>query len=169
MPANVEVTHGKDMPDMSAQAVHPGPSYVWIRRLMTVQPCGSFTFDNVIKKNEEFDVIMKVYFQDLLSELKVNYIANINVLNMKTGNIATPYSFTAKGQLPGGGVRWTTFRWKMKATETGIFLMSGSIGFPESRLFDFTLGSIAGTEPPVPQWGPTLKIANFYVYDPTED
>ena len=167
MAAQAEITYGPEA-DMEAQSVVYGPLYLDIFKLMTVQPSGTFKFDNVIKINESFDIIMGVRFRDVLSELQVKFIANVNVLNMKTGNRAAPYSVESVGTLPGGGVRSTTIRWKLKATETGIFLMGGSMGFPESRLFDFTLGWRAGTEPPGHQWGPSLRVANFYVYDPTE-
>jgi len=166
MAVDVDVTFGQDS-QVSAKAVVSGPLYVEIFNLFTVQPKGSFNQDNVIKKGEEFDVVMRVLFRDVLSELKVNYIANLNVLNMKTGGVATPYSGVKTGKLPGGGVMHGSFRWKFKASETGIFLMCASIGFPESKLFDFSMGHIAGSEPPLPA-APTLKIANFYVYDPTE-
>jgi hypothetical protein len=163
----VEVAFGREA-DIQAQSIIPGPLYLDIFQLMTVQPSGSLKFDNVIKVNESFDIIMQVRFRDVLSQLKVNFIANVNVLNMKTGNLATPYSVETVGTLPGGGISTTTIRWKLKATETGIFLMGGSMGFPESTLFDFTLGWQAGTEPPGHQWGPSLRVANFYVYDPEE-
>lgn len=167
MPAKAEITFGNET-DIQAQSVVPGPLYLDIFQLMTVQPSGSLRFDNVIKINEPFDIVMRVRFRDVLSELQVRFIASVNVLNMKTGSIATPYSVETVGNLPGGGTRTTTVRWKLKATETGIFLMGGSMGFPESTLFDFTLGWRAGTEPPGRQWGPSLRVANFYVYDPED-
>lgn len=160
-----EITFGRET-DVEAQSVIEGPLYLDIFKLMTVQPSGSLKFDNVIKVNESFDIIMQVRFRDVLSQLQVKFIANVNVLNMKTGNLAIPYSVETVGTLPGGGVSTTIIRWKLKATETGIFLMGGSMGFPESTLFDFTLGWQAGTEPPGHQWGPSLRVANFYVYDP---
>ena len=160
-----EITFGRQT-DIDAKSVIDGPLYLDIYKLMTVQPTGSLKFDNVIKVNESFDIIMKVRFRDVLSQLKVNFIANVNVLNMKTGNLAVPYSVETVGTLPGGGIDTAIIRWKLKATETGIFLMGGSMGFPESTLFDFTLGWQAGTEPPGFQWGPSLRVASFYIYDP---
>jgi len=167
MPAEVEISYGKEA-DISAQALVPGPLYVEIVNLMTVQPCGSFKFDNVIQLDEEFDIVMTVLLRDVLRQLQVKYIANLNVLNMETGDKATPYSFKTSDTLDGGDNPIVHIRWKnIKATEKGIFLMSASIGFPTSRLFDFTLGRIAGSEPPIPVKNP-LRIANFYVYDRNE-
>jgi hypothetical protein len=162
MPDDVQITYGQD--EYSAQAVIPGPLYLEVVRLVTVQPKGSFNYDNVIEKGEEFDIMMRVLFRDVLSQLQVKFIAHVNVLNMETGNKAGDYSFMTVGQLPGGGVKSMTLRRTLTATETGVFVMSGDIGFPTSKLFDFTLGSIAGSEPPIPT-GNLLRIANFYVYD----
>ena len=161
-----EITFGNGNPaDVKPLAVLPGPLYVEIVNLRTVQPVGSFINDNVIELNEEFDVIMQVLFRDVLSQLQVKFVANINVLNLQTGTKAMPYSVNIAGNLPGGGVSSMTMRHKFKATETGVFLLSGSIGFPTSKLVDFSLGNIAGSEPPLPV-GPRLRVANFFVYDP---
>ena len=159
------ITFGKDnAKDMRSLAVVPGPLYVEIVSLRTIQPSGTFNTDNVIAKGEKFDIIMQVFFRDVLSELKVDFTAKINVLNLDTGNKSAAYSFTETGTLPGGGVKTMTLRRTFVAEESGIFLLSGSLGFPESKLFDFSLGSIAGTEPPIPT-GYRLEIANFYVFD----
>lgn len=162
--ADYDVSYSNDV-GVSSQAVLPGPLYLEIISLRTVQPSGSFTNDNVIVKGESFDIIMKVLFRDVLSQLQVKYLANINVLNLQTGNKAATYSFEATDTLPGGGVQSMTLRKTFKASETGIFLLSGSLGFPTSKLFDFSLGSVAGSEPPIPA-GPRLRIANFFVFDP---
>jgi hypothetical protein len=161
-----EITFGNiNQGDVKPMAELPGPLYVEIINIRTVQPVGSFINDNVIELNEEFDVIMQVLFRDVLSQLQVKFVANINVLNLQTGNKALPYSIKIAGNLPGGGVSGMTLRHKFKATETGVFMLSGSIGFPTSKLVDFSLGNIAGSEPPLPA-GPRLRIANFFVYDP---
>lgn len=151
--------------EITQQAVVPGPLYLEISGLYTVQPSGSFKNDNVIKVGEAFDMVMRVSFRDILSDLNVGFVANFHSLNFKTGNLAPGYCFAINGKLPGGGVRSMTLRQKVVAQETGIFLLAGSIGLPQSSLFDFSLGHFAGSEPPHPA-SPKLKVANFYVFDP---
>lgn len=163
--SNSIITYGKEgYNDFTSTAVVPGPLFVEIISLRTVQPTGSFNNDNVIAKGETFDIIMQVIFRNILSELKVDFSASINVLNLETGNRSEDYSFIEQGTLPGGGVTTMTLRKQFTAQEKGIFLLSGSLGFPESKLFDFSLGSIAGSEPPFPASN-RLRIANFYVFD----
>lgn len=156
------ITYGKT--PYEAKAIVPGPQYVELVNLTTVQPVGSFTFDNVIEKGEKFDIVLTALISGLLSDLEVDYIVNVNSLNFDTGNRANPYSFELTGKLPGGGVTTVTIRHTLEATETGVFLLSAAMGFPHSRLFDFTLGSIAGSEGPI-AGPPRLRIANFYVYE----
>ena len=158
------ITFGKEK-EVQAQAVIPGNLYLEITSIRTVQPTGSFINDNVIEKGEDFDIIMEVLFRDVLSQLQVKFVANLDVLNLATGTKSVAYSLKASNTLPGGGVSQMTLREKFTATETGIFLLCGSIGFPTSKLFDFSMGSIAGSEGPLPA-APRLRMANFYVYDP---
>lgn len=162
MADDVKIVYSNEA-DVQTLAEIPGPLYVEILGLRTVQPTGSFTYDNVIKEGETFDILMWVAFRDVLSQLQVNFNAQVNVLNMSTGDHSTSYSFEVNDQLPGGGVRQMMLRQTFTANEEGVFLMSGSLGFPTSRLFDFTLGSFAGSAPPIPA-PQTLRVANFYVY-----
>ncbi len=158
-----KVTYGGDVM-IKPRAVEPGGQTLSISYLGTVQPVGSNDEDNVIRIGEEFDVVMDVEFTPLLSDLGAEYIVTINALNMETGN-ASVYNTKYTGNLPGPGETYMEFRQKFTATETGVFLLSGSIGLPASKLYDFSLGRFAGTEDPDPR-GLRYKVASFYVYDP---
>jgi len=110
---------------------------------MTIhQPPDKLAPAHVIRKGEEFTVMVEVGHTELLGDLKTEYVVDLHCHNIATGGTEATYSEAGrKGKLEVDKTK-KKFEFTFIATTIGVFRHYFCIAFPNSDLATFVHGPV---------------------------